>query len=69
MSKLDDLGKQRIRLLEQLAEVTATLEPVAVAEVESGVPKLQVAKRAGITRPTLDAWLRDAGRDTFGRRA
>jgi hypothetical protein len=60
MSKLDELGRQRARLLEQLAGVTEKLEPLAVAEVGRGVPKLQVAKRAAVTRPTLDAWLRSA---------
>jgi hypothetical protein len=62
MGDLNQLGRQRIRLLEQLADVTAKIETLAVAEVDAGEPKRQVAMRAGVTRPTIDAWLRDAER-------
>jgi hypothetical protein len=60
MGDLNQLGRQRARLLEQLAGVTAEIEPLAIAEVSAGEPKRQVAMRAHVTRPTLDAWLRDA---------
>lgn len=60
MSALDDAGAKRQALLLELAEVTATVEALAVAEVAAGVPKRQVAERGSVTRPTLDAWLRAA---------
>jgi hypothetical protein len=58
VTELDDIGAQRREVLAQLNELTEKLRVLAVAEVAAGVPKLQVAKRASITRPTLDIWLR-----------
>ena len=55
---LAEMGKRRLELLAELEELTAKIEVAAVDAVLAGAPKLYVARDAGVTRPSLDKWLK-----------
>ena len=62
--------KELAEVATQVAELDTRRRALAMAAVSNGVPKSLVAATAGITRPTLDRWLKEAameGSDPSGR--
>jgi AcrR family transcriptional regulator len=55
---VEALGAKRARLIEELRLVDDAVRDAAVADVQSGRPIAVVAREAGVTRPTLYAWLK-----------
>lgn len=59
IERLDAIGRRRTRALKTLDDTIAELRPLVRQLVEDGAQKSEIARRAGISRPTLDAMLRD----------
>lgn len=64
MGRIESLGKRRSRLLAQLADVDAEIK-IELVEARSapkaGRPSLErLAAAAGVTRLTVDKWVKDA---------
>lgn len=57
---LDEAARQLARTAERYKAQLAALKTRAVAAVRAGVPKVEVARRAGYTTKQLDRWLADA---------
>lgn len=52
------IGKRRTRARKVLEETAGPTRELARRAYDDGVPKRTIARLGGITRPTLDAWLR-----------
>lgn len=59
-NRLDAIGRKRARALQTLDDTITELRPLARELVKNGMRKSEVARRAGISRPTLDAMLNQA---------
>ncbi|MGB0971282.1 MAG: helix-turn-helix domain-containing protein [Mycobacterium sp.] len=51
-------GKKREKLLAATKEATRIAQVMARSARAEGVPKTQICAELGVSRPTLDAWLR-----------
>lgn len=58
---LDKLGKRRKRATADLAEIRKPLQDQIVAARRAGVPQVEVAERAGMTRDAVYKLERAAG--------
>jgi hypothetical protein len=58
LERLRSIGRQRTLAQEVLRETSQTLPGVVREAHLAGVPKKQIADLAGISRPTLDQWLK-----------
>lgn len=52
------LARRRQELLDELNRVTEQLQAGAVEAVAAGTPKFYLARDLGVTRATLDKWLK-----------
>ena len=59
IERLDAIGRRRKRALKALDDTISELRSLVLALLEDGMQKSEIARRAGISRPTLDAMLRD----------
>jgi DNA-directed RNA polymerase specialized sigma24 family protein len=55
---LERLAAERSELLRALAASTQRLRAAVRVEYAAGVSKVELARRAGVSRVTVDAWLR-----------
>lgn len=55
--KLDNLGKNLARVRREEAGTMEEIAAVAVEALDAGVTKAEIARRAGISRPTLNRLL------------
>lgn len=51
-------GKKRAKLLAAAEEATRITKILARSAEAEGVPKTQICAELGVSRPTLDAWLK-----------
>jgi hypothetical protein len=55
-AELEPLGKRRLRLLAQLAEVDRELRPVVVRAVDVEVSQRRIEEITGLARGTIRSW-------------
>lgn len=58
IERLDAIGRRRKRALKVLDDTISELRPLVLALLEDGMQKSEIARLAGISRPTLDALLK-----------
>jgi len=58
IERLDAIGRKRARAQKTLDDTSAELRPLVRRLFDGGMQKSEIARRAGISRPTLDAILK-----------
>lgn len=56
---LEELGAALAHFEENVAQVKAELKTRIREAREAGVPKVDIAALAGVSRPTVDKWLKE----------
>jgi hypothetical protein len=61
LQQVADVGEERRRLMAELDAATERLRPLVIAAVQAGADRSRVIELAGISSPTLYAWVKEAG--------
>ena len=56
-TRLRSLAKERAELLGDLDEITTELRGEVAAAIADGMSEVEAARLAGVSRPTVRAWL------------
>lgn len=59
LERLERLGEERRAVLASLLRATMLVRGEAVARYVGGAAKVDICRAAGVSRPTLDAWLHE----------